>query len=114
MAEVGFLFSGIWMTVVEVGPPMLVRFRRVVASVALALAGALLIVAVHWATSASEQPIVAATQSNALHVESGSEVGTSSGSNADSSEDLSVNASLGSTEVESSPQPTSTFSSEPT
>jgi hypothetical protein len=51
VAEVGFLlilFSGIWLTVVEVGSPVFARFRRVVATVALALSGALLIVAVHW------------------------------------------------------------------
>lgn len=51
VAEVGFLlilFTGIWLTVSEVGPPILTRFRRVVVGVALALSGALLIVATHW------------------------------------------------------------------
>ena len=51
LAEVGFLlmvFSGIWLVVVEVTPTILVRLRRVVAGLALALSGALLIVAVHW------------------------------------------------------------------
>jgi len=51
VAEVGFLLlvvAGTWSLVVELGPPVLVRFRRVVASVALALGGVLLIVAVRW------------------------------------------------------------------
>ena len=50
-AEIGFLlilFAGIWLTVLEAGPPSLVRFRRVVAGMALALSGGLLIVAIHW------------------------------------------------------------------
>jgi hypothetical protein len=51
VAEVGFLLiliSGIWLTVAELGSPKWFRLRRDVASIALALAGALLIVAVHW------------------------------------------------------------------
>jgi hypothetical protein len=51
IAEVGFLlvlFAGIWLAAAQIPFFRFARARTVVAGVALAIAGALLIVAVHW------------------------------------------------------------------
>ncbi len=53
MAEVGFLLiliSGIWLAIAQLQLERLklARFRTIVAGIALAVAGALLIVATHW------------------------------------------------------------------
>jgi len=51
IAEVGFLlmlFAGVWLAAADVPQLGLSRARGIVAGVALALAGLLLIVATHW------------------------------------------------------------------
>ena len=51
LAEVGFLLiliAGIWLAAAQVAFSKWATFRAVVAGVALAAAGVLLIVAVHW------------------------------------------------------------------
>lgn len=51
VAEFGFLailFSGIWLIAAEIPALRFHRARTIVAGAALALAGVLLIVAVHW------------------------------------------------------------------
>jgi hypothetical protein len=52
LAEVGFLLiviSGVWIVASEVLPTSnLSKVRRIVAGAALALAGILLIIAIHW------------------------------------------------------------------
>jgi hypothetical protein len=51
LAEVGFLlilFAGVWLVAADVPRLALGRARRIVAGAALAVAGALLIVATHW------------------------------------------------------------------
>jgi hypothetical protein len=51
LAEIGFLlilFAGIWLVAAELPMFGLSKARRIVAGTALALAGALLIVATHW------------------------------------------------------------------
>ncbi len=51
LAEIGFLLiliAGVWMVASEIQAAKWGRFRRVVAGVALAAAGVLLIIAVHW------------------------------------------------------------------
>lgn len=51
VAEVGFLlvlFAGVWLAAAQIPFFGLARGRTVVAGVALAIAGALLIVATHW------------------------------------------------------------------
>jgi hypothetical protein len=51
LAEVGFLllvFAGVWLVAAEMPRLVLRRLRTVVAGVALALAGVLLIIATHW------------------------------------------------------------------
>lgn len=51
VAEFGFLlllFSGVWLVASEIPSLGLHRIRTIVAGAALALAGLLLIVAVHW------------------------------------------------------------------
>jgi hypothetical protein len=51
LAEVGFLlilFAGIWLVAAEIPMFGFSRARTIVAGTALALAGALLIVATHW------------------------------------------------------------------
>ena len=56
LAEVGFLlilFAGVWLAAAQVPKFKLGTARTIVAGVALALAGLLLIIATHWVTSAS-------------------------------------------------------------
>lgn len=51
LAEVGFLLiliAGIWLVVAEIGGAKWGRFRSIVAGLALAAAGVLLIIATHW------------------------------------------------------------------
>lgn len=51
LAEVGFLLiliAGIWLVVGEIGGARWARFRAIVAGIALAVAGLLLIIATHW------------------------------------------------------------------
>jgi hypothetical protein len=51
LAEIGFLlilFAGVWLAAGQVQQLKWGRFRTIVAGVALALAGILLIVATHW------------------------------------------------------------------
>jgi hypothetical protein len=51
LAEVGFLlilFAGIWLIAAEIPMFRMPIARRIVAGIALALAGVLLIVATHW------------------------------------------------------------------
>jgi hypothetical protein len=51
LAEVGFLlilFAGIWLVAAEIPMFGLSRARTIVAGIALALAGVLLIIATHW------------------------------------------------------------------
>jgi hypothetical protein len=51
LAEVGFLlvaFAGIWLTAAQIPVFRFARMRTIVAGIALAVAGALLIVAVRW------------------------------------------------------------------
>ena len=51
LAEVGFLlilFAGVWLVAAEVPKLGLAALRTVVAGVALAAAGVLLVVATHW------------------------------------------------------------------
>ena len=51
LAEIGFLLvliAGIWLVAAEIGVLKLGRFRTVVAGIALAVAGVLLIIATHW------------------------------------------------------------------
>lgn len=51
LAEVGFvllLFAGLWLVAAEIPALRLHTVRRIVAGVALAVAGVLLIVATHW------------------------------------------------------------------
>jgi low affinity Fe/Cu permease len=51
LAEVGFLlvlFAGIWLTAAQIPLFKFGRARTIVAGVALAIAGLLLIVATHW------------------------------------------------------------------
>jgi len=51
LAEVGFLlilFSGVWLVAAEVPKLKLGTVRRIVAGIALGLAGVLLIIATHW------------------------------------------------------------------
>jgi hypothetical protein len=51
LAEVGFLlvlFAGVWLTAAQIPQLKLGRARMIVAGVALAIGGALLVVAVHW------------------------------------------------------------------
>jgi hypothetical protein len=51
LAEVGFLliaFAGIWFAAAQLPQPKWVSFRSVVAGAALAVGGALLIIATHW------------------------------------------------------------------
>jgi hypothetical protein len=51
LAEVGFLlivFAGIWLAAAHLPPLKLSNTRSLVAGVALAIGGALLIVATHW------------------------------------------------------------------
>ena len=52
LAEVGFLLiviSGVWFVASEVLPSLkLAKLRRIVAGIALAVAGILLIIATHW------------------------------------------------------------------
>jgi hypothetical protein len=51
LAEVGFLlilFAGIWFAAAEVPQFKFGRARRIIAAVALALGGLLLLIATHW------------------------------------------------------------------
>jgi hypothetical protein len=51
VAEVGYLliaFAGIWLVAAQIPAMKLEKARTIVAGVALALAGALLIIATHW------------------------------------------------------------------
>ena len=51
LAEVGFLlilFAGVWLVAAEIPRLGMSRVRMIVAGVALAVAGALLIIATHW------------------------------------------------------------------
>ena len=51
LAEVGFLlilFAGVWLVASEIPSLKMPRARGIVAGVALALAGILLIIATHW------------------------------------------------------------------
>ncbi len=51
LAEIGFLFiliAGVWLVASEVPALRLQKARTIVAGVALALAGLLLIIATHW------------------------------------------------------------------
>jgi hypothetical protein len=51
LAEVGFLlilFAGIWLVASEIPRLGISRARRIVAGTALALAGVILIIAIHW------------------------------------------------------------------
>lgn len=51
LAEVGFLlilFAGVWLAASEIPQLKLTRTRTIVAGIALAIAGVLLIVATHW------------------------------------------------------------------
>jgi hypothetical protein len=51
LAEVGFLLiliAGVWLAVAQVPNGRLGRARTIVAGIALAAAGALLIIATHW------------------------------------------------------------------
>jgi hypothetical protein len=51
LAEFGFLlilFAGIWLVVAEIPKLGISRARRIVAGTALALAGVVLIIAIHW------------------------------------------------------------------
>jgi len=51
LAEVGFLlilFAGVWLAAAQIPLFRFPRGRTIVAGIALALAGALLIVATHW------------------------------------------------------------------
>jgi hypothetical protein len=51
LAEIGFLlvlFAGIWLAVAQVPKFKLGTARTIVAAIALALAGLLLIIATHW------------------------------------------------------------------
>ena len=53
LAEIGFLLvliSGVWIVAAEVPQLKLARTRMIVAGVLLAVAGLLLIVAIHWGT----------------------------------------------------------------
>ena len=53
LAEVGFLlilFAGVWLAAAEIPRLGLQTARTIVAGIALALAGLLLIVATHWGT----------------------------------------------------------------
>ena len=53
LAEVGFLLvliAGVWIVAAEVPQLKLSRTRMIVAGVLLAVAGLLLIVAIHWGT----------------------------------------------------------------
>jgi hypothetical protein len=51
LAEVGFLlilFAGVWISAAQVPKFRFARARTIVAGIALALAGLLLIIATHW------------------------------------------------------------------
>jgi hypothetical protein len=51
LAEVGFLlilFAGVWLVAAQIPAFKMPRVRTIVAGIALALAGALLIIATHW------------------------------------------------------------------
>jgi hypothetical protein len=51
LAEVGFLFiliAGVWLTAAQIPQLKLGTARTIVAGIALAVAGVLLIIAVHW------------------------------------------------------------------
>jgi hypothetical protein len=51
LAEIGFLlilFAGVWLAVAQVQRFKFATARTIVAGIALALAGVLLIIAVHW------------------------------------------------------------------
>ncbi|MHB8642718.1 MAG: hypothetical protein ACYDA3_07530 [Gaiellaceae bacterium] len=51
VAEVGFLlvlFAGVWLTAAQIPWFRFATMRTIVAGIALALAGVLLIIAVHW------------------------------------------------------------------
>jgi len=51
LAEVGFLlilFAGVWLTAAQIPRFKLVTARTIVAGVALAIGGLLLIIATHW------------------------------------------------------------------
>jgi hypothetical protein len=51
LAEVGFLlilFAGVWLVAAEIPSLGMSRARTIVAGIALALAGLLLIIATHW------------------------------------------------------------------
>jgi len=51
LAEVGFLlmvFAGVWLVAAEIPRLGMAKARTIVAGVALALAGVLLIIATHW------------------------------------------------------------------
>jgi hypothetical protein len=51
LAEVGFLlilFAGVWLVAAQIPVLKMPRARTIVAGVAFALAGALLIIATHW------------------------------------------------------------------
>lgn len=52
LAEIGFLlvlFAGLWLSAAEIPQLRFATGRTIIAGVALAIAGALLIIAVHWA-----------------------------------------------------------------
>ena len=58
LAEIGFLFiliAGVWLVASEVPALRLQKARTIVAGVALALAGLLLIIATHWGNSADSR-----------------------------------------------------------
>jgi len=51
LAEIGFLlilFAGVWLAAAQIPRFKLATARTIVASIALALAGVLLIIATHW------------------------------------------------------------------
>lgn len=51
LAEVGFLlilFAGVWLVAADLSRARLGRVRTIVAGLALAVSGALLIIATHW------------------------------------------------------------------
>ena len=51
LAEVGFLlvlFAGIWLVAAQIPALKMPKTRNIVAGIALAVAGALLIIATHW------------------------------------------------------------------
>lgn len=51
LAEIGFLlivFAGVWLAAAQIPRLKMGRMRMIVAGVALALAGVLLIIATHW------------------------------------------------------------------